>query len=485
LTFNFQRVLDANTELSATAYVRRSKQNRLGGDVECDDNGTAGCDKFNTGVPADDDVIDGLIRRSTTSQNSYGVATNLTKIWDAHQVTVGAALDKSKSTYSATEQECTLNATTRNISTSDCSAGADNTAAVTGNSTALGLYLSDTLTLSPATHVTFAGRYNRSSVSNTLTDYFDANNNLQTGVVAPKESFTFKKFNPSLGLTHKLNEGLTVFGNVGQSNRVPTVIELGCADKNNPCQLPTGLQADPELKQVVSQTIEVGMRWRNERNYALAVSGYSTNNKNDILFTPSATAGMGYFANFSKTRYQGLDLSASKSWGVWSLRTQYSYLYATYQDTAPLMSGDRSMSIKPGTRMAGLPMNTLKLHLDWQANEKLSLGASTVSTTKRIAQGNEDGLIGLDDETVSTDASTKGYTLLNLTATYKAEKGLEFFGKINNALNKRYETYGLMAANNFALDGSSLNGTAGEPTVAKFVAPGATRSLMVGLRYKF
>jgi outer membrane receptor protein involved in Fe transport len=481
LTFNFQRVLDANTELSATAYVRRSKQNRLGGDVECDDTTGDGCDDFLT----PDDTIDGLIRRSATSQTSYGVATNLTKILDAHQLTVGAALDKSKSAYSATEQECTLNATTRNISTSDCSAAADNTAGVTGNSTALGLYLSDTLTLSPATHVTIAGRYNRSSVSNTLTDYFDANNDLQAGVVAAKESFTFKKFNPSLGLTHKLNDGLTVFGNVGQSNRVPTVIELGCADSTNPCQLPTGLQADPFLEQVVSQTIEVGMRWRNERNYALAVSAYSTNNKNDILFTPSATAGMGYFANFSKTRYQGLDLSASKSWGVWSLRTQYSYLYATYQDTAPLMSGDRSMSIKPGTRMAGLPMNTLKLHLDWQASEKLSLGASTVSTSRLITQGNEDGLVGLNDETVATDASTKGYTLLNLSATYKVEKGLEFYGKINNALNKRYETYGLMAANNFALDGSSLNGTAGEQTVAKFVAPGATRSLMVGLRYKF
>ena len=195
---------------------------------------------------------------------------------------------------------------------------------------------------------------------------------------------------------------------------------------------------------------------------------------------------MGYFDNFSKTRYQGVDVSASKSWGVWSLRTQYSYLYATYQDKASLMSGDRTMSITPGTRMAGLPMNTLKLHLAWQASEKLSLGASTVSTSKLITQGNEDGLVGLESGTsVSADASTKGYTLLNLSATYKAEKGLEFFGKINNALNKRYETYGLMAANNFALDGSTLNGTSGEQTIAKFVAPGATRSLWLGMRYKF
>ena len=484
LTFNVQRVLDANTELSATAYVRRSTQNRIGGDVECDDGDGTGCDDF----LSPDDTIDGLIRRSATSQTSYGVATNLTKILDAHQVTAGAALDKSKSTYSATEQECTLNATTRNISTSDCSAAAYDTAAVTGNTTALGIYLADTYTLSPATHVTFAGRYNRSTVSNTLTDYYDTNNadNWGTGVVAAKETFTYKKFNPSLGLTHKLNDSMTLFGNVGQSNRVPTVIELGCADSANPCQLPTGLQADPFLEQVVSRTIEVGMRWRNERNYALAVSAYTTNNKNDILFTP-VSAGLGYFDNFSKTRYQGVDLSASKSWGVWSLRTQYSYLYATYQDTASLMSGDRIMSITPGTRMAGLPMNTLKLHLDWRASEKLSLGATTVSTSRLITQGNEDGLVGIDDAAApaSADASTKGYTLLNLSATYKVEKGLDFYGKINNALNKRYETYGLIAANNFALDGSTLNGTSGEQTVAKFVAPGASRSLWLGMRYKF
>ena len=483
LTFNVQRVLDANTELSATAYVRRSTQNRIGGDVECDEGTTAGCDDFDTDTT---NVIDGLIRRAETSQTSFGVSTNLTKIMDAHQVTAGAALDKSKSSYSATEQECTLNATTRNVSTTDCSAAAYDTAAVTGNTTSVGIYLADTLTLSPATHVTFAGRYNRSTVSNTLTDYYDTdlNDDWGTGVVAAKETFTYKKFNPSLGLTHKLNDSLTVFGNMGQSNRVPTVMELGCADSTNPCQLPTGLQADPFLEQVVSRTIEVGMRWKNERNYALAASAYSTNNKNDILFTP-VSAGLGYFDNFSKTRYQGVDLNASKSWGAWSLRTQYSYLYATYQDTMSLMSGDRTMSITPGTRMAGLPMNTLKLHLDWQASEKLSLGATTVSTSRLITQGNEDGLIGLDDETVAADASTKGYTLLNLSATYKAEKGLEFYGKINNALNKRYETYGLMAANNFALDGSTLNGTDGEQTIAKFVAPGASRSLWLGMRYKF
>ena len=32
----------------------------------------------------------------------------------------------------------------------------------------------------------------------------------------------------------------SLFANVSQSNRVPTVIELGCADPDQPCRLPAG-----------------------------------------------------------------------------------------------------------------------------------------------------------------------------------------------------------------------------------------------------
>jgi hypothetical protein len=39
----------------------------------------------------------------------------------------------------------------------------------------------------------------------------------------------------------------------------------------------------------------------------------------------------------------------------------------------------------------------------------------------------------------------------------------------------------MIGENNFALDGDSTN----TQTVAKFVAPGAPRSYLVGLRYQF
>jgi outer membrane receptor protein involved in Fe transport len=353
------------------------------------------------------------------------------------------------------------------------------------------LFLSDTFKVSDATFLTVGGRYNQTTVKNTITSYQEfIGGNLDfraSPLVKAEEKFTYRKFNPSFGLSHKLNDNITVFGNWSQSNRAPTVIELGCADEADPCQLPTGLQADPYLKQVVAQTTEAGLRWKNNQDYSLAVSAYQTNNKDDILFVPAQIQGYGYFTNFAKTQYQGIDVSASKSWGSVRMSTAYSYLKATYQARAELLAGEREMDITPGMRLPGLPKNTLKLNVDWQTTNNLNLGAGLQYSSSIVTQGNEDGIIGDDAGTpVRGDLSIKGFALLNLKATYQAAKGLTVFGKINNALNKRYETYGMVGQNNFTPTGGLIDGANGdEPTIAKFVAPGATRSLMVGLRYKF
>jgi len=64
-----------------------------------------------------------------------------------------------------------------------------------------------------------------------------------------------------------------------------------------------------------------------------------------------------------------------------------------------------------------------------------------------------------------------------LSTTYTVQKGFEVFGKINNAFNKRYETYAMLASDNL-YDSTSQ-------TLSKFVAPGAPRTFMAGLRYRF
>jgi outer membrane receptor protein involved in Fe transport len=213
----------------------------------------------------------------------------------------------------------------------------------------------------------------------------------------------------------------------------------------------------------------------------VAVSLYRTDNKDDILFLASDQTGMGYFSNFDKTRHEGVDISASKSWGTVRMNTSYSYLKATYEAEADLQAGDREMAITPGMRLPGLPLHTLKLNLEWQATQQLSIGAGVQYNSSLATQGHEDGKVGDDNDAVA-DASIKGHTLLNLKANYQLQKGLTLFGKINNVLDTRYETYGMIGENNFQVDGS-LDAT--HQTVAKFVAPGAPRSYMVGLRYQF
>ena len=468
LTFNLQRVLDANTELAATAYVRSGKQKRLGGDVEWNADP----------APLTTGEAEGELRHSRTSQTSYGASVNMTKLLDAHQITTGATLDMSRSSYSASaEEECFISET-RGVS--DCEEADAPTAGVKGGATAFGVYLADTFKMNETTYFTAAARYNHTVVDNTITRYVDQDGDSIPAQELAKEKFTYRRLNPSFGLTHQLSGNLTVFGNWAQSNRAPTVIELGCADPEYPCIMPTGLQADPFLKQVVAQTIEGGLRWKNSQDYNLAVSVYQTDNNDDILFIASGTQGRGYFNNFDKTRHQGVDISASKTWGTVRMNTSYSYLKATYEAEAELQAGEREMDITPGMRLPGLPLHTLKLNLEWQATPQLSLGAGVHYNSSLPTQGNEDGKVGEDDDAVA-DATIKGHTLLNLKANYQLQKGLSLFAKINNVLDTRYETYGMIGENNFALDGSETN----TQTVAKFVAPGAPRSYLVGLRYQF
>lgn len=457
LSFNMQRILDANTELATTAYVKYGTQSRLGGDVEWG---------------ATSNEAEGVINRNSSKQTTLGVATNLTRILDSHQITTGASLERSKIRYRASQTDfetagCDISSD-REVSITGC--GSEQfTAGVKGTTTAFGTYLADTYQLTEKTYVTVAGRFNQTRVANTLTSYTSG---VDDG--SASESFTYRKFNPSLGITHQFGQ-LTVFGNWAQSNRAPTVMELGCADKTVGCVLPTGLQADPYLKQVVSQTIEAGMRWKNDLGYNLSLSAYRTINKDDIVFLLSNTSGLGYFDNFGKTQYVGVDINANKSWGAWQLNTTYSYIQATYESSGELLGVDnREMDITPGTRMAGIPLHKLKMHLDWSATEKWKLGTSMIVSSSIVTQGNEDGNI---TDGVSGNAKVKGYAIFNLNTNYTVQKGFEVFGKIDNVFNRRYETYAMMGENNLY--------SSTDQTLSKFVAPGAPRTYMAGLRLKF
>jgi outer membrane receptor protein involved in Fe transport len=269
------------------------------------------------------------------------------------------------------------------------------------------------------------------------------------------------------------------------------VIELGCADPDNPCRLPVGLQSDPYLKQVVARTMEAGIRGRPRgggTSDSYTVSLHRTVNRDDILFF-SSPSRQGYFANVARTRHQGLDALLTSQTGPIGIRLGYSYLQAIYDADADLFTGARHVVVGRGTPLAGLPRHTGKLELDWTPLSRLRLGADLHAVSPLVTQGNEDGLTADAEPGVApqrADWRIGGYALLTLRLRYQLAANLDLFARVNNVSDRRYETFGAIAPDLFP-HGELIkpHEEAGDADNARFVAPGAPRTVVAGLRYTF
>lgn len=481
VAFNIRHAIDADSSISALAYVRKSKRDTVNGDeadlVE-DEGGEEGGEENPepTGTTA-------AFNTTATRQTGYGLGLTYQRTSGAHQWQVGASLDASKVRYRQDEQEGFFTEA-RGVVPAE-GEPVELAANVAGRSTAFGLFATDTWQVGPRTHVTATARYNRSTVSNQLTVRDD-----DTGEVEdkPRERFTYHSLNPALGVAHRLGESgstPTVFANIARNTRVPTVIELGCADPEEPCRLPAGLQADPYLKQVKSTTVEAGMRWPFARGARFTVEAYRTDNRDDILFRSVNVSGqLGYFANFPKTRNQGLDTELALTFGRLDLGLGYSFVDATYQAEGVLRQGERNVLITPGTRIAGVARHQAKLTADWRFSPQFKIGGDVQLIGKRGVAGNEDGLLEDPEDGEELKArrlKIPGYAILNLRASWNPSETWEFYVNVNNVFDKRHETFGALAETRFSADGVYT----GEERDALFVAPGAPRAVFAGLRVRF
>lgn len=470
LGFNVQHAVDADSSISALAYARKSRRDTINGD-EAEEAPV---------LPGDPNAA---FNTTATRQTGYGAAISFARASGAHQWQVGASVDTARVRYRQLEQEGFFT-DTRGV-VADAGEEPELSANVEGKSTSFGLYLTDTWQVGARTHVTGTARYNRSTVSNQLTTRDDVTDLIE---VKPSERFSYNSINPALGIAHRLGEAAatpTVFANVARNTRVPTVIELGCADPDEPCRLPAGLQADPFLEQVKSTTVEAGLRWPFAPGKRFSIEAYRTVNKDDILFrSTSVTGQLGYFANFPKTRNQGVDAEFAMSAGALDFGIGYSYLEATYQADGVLRQGERNVTITPGTRIAGLPRRTIKVAADWRMGYGFSLGADLQSVGARGVSGNEDGLLEdpeAGEPLQARDLKIPSYTLVNLRASWKPSKQWELYLNVNNVADKSYETFGALAETVFTPTGVY----AGDEADALFVAPGAGRSVFFGLRVRF
>ncbi len=357
---------------------------------------------------------------------------------------------------------------------------------------------SEVLALNARTHLTLSARYNRSTVK--TRDAITPGG----GAGSLDGDHTFKRLNPAVGITWAAVPALTAYAGYNQGSRAPSAIELGCADPANPCKLPNAMAGDPPLRQVVTSTLEAGlrggagaMRWN--------VGVFRADNRDDILFVADNTAGFGYFKNFGKTRRQGLEAGASLPLGGATVGANLTLMDATFR-SAELLGGagnsrndeaeagfpgvDGHIGVQPGHHIPLVPRRLLKLYADVQLGAAFSVGADVTAVGGSYARGNENNAHQAVGTYYLGAGRSAGHAVLNLRGDWKPTRGLTVFVQVNNGLDRRYNTAAQLGATAFDANGNFLarpfaaNANGDRPLVSSTsYAPGAPRAVTLGLRY--
>jgi iron complex outermembrane receptor protein len=473
LALNASLQVSDQQSVALTAYTRRTRFRTLNGDMNDD-------------FDPPDTVETGVENRSATRQRGEGLALQSTWTTGVHQLTVGASFDRARTSFVQTEAEGFLDPTRAVLPTEDPEVDA----LISGRSRTASLYVHDLVKLRPNLQLSLSGRYNHTRVST----YDDGRSQLGLDTQLDGEG-RYTKFNPAIGLTWQATPAVTAYGSWSQGSRAPSPIELGCSDPLNPCVLPNALQADPPLQQVVSQTIEAGLRGKLGGGLNWNASVFRTVNKDDLLFISSGLS-RGYFSNFGRTLRQGVELglsgqTAPLDWGV-----SYSYLRAKFDSSACLVSeanssaetdpactGDDEIAVRRGDRLPGLPAHALKFNLDWRATPAWSIGAQWRVYAGQTVRGNENGRHQPDGVDFFGSGRVGGFAVLDMTTRYRVGRHVELFAKVANVFDRRYASGGQLGEN--GLDASGAVAAPAAWRNEQFVAPGAPRAAWVGVRVEF
>jgi len=448
----------------------------------------------------------GLINRTHTSQKNYGLSGQLTWLGDLagkrNQLVAGAGMDASRVSFAQSSQLGYLNPdrsiTGVNAFGDGVSGGSvdgdpyDTRVDLAGRIRTWSLFASDTLSLQDNLHLTLSGRYNATSVKNR--DQIHANGD----PASLSGTHRFERFNPALGLTYSPTKTLNAYAGYSESSRAPTAIELGCANPDQPCKLPNAMAGDPPLKQVVTRTLEAGLRGTATGGVQWNAGVFRATNKDDILFVADNQAGYGYFKNFGQTRRQGLELGLSGQVGKFNLGAQYTWLDATYQSfdtvngsgnssnssaSAGAPGQDGTIGIRPGDRIPLIPRQMLKLFADYTVSPAFTLNASMVAMSGTLARGNENGAHQPDGTYYLGSGRSAGYAVFNLGGSYRTTPKLQFTAHIDNVFDTQYTTAAQLGSTGFDASGNfSARFAVPQST---FYAPGAPRRFWIGLRYVF
>lgn len=285
----------------------------------------------------------------------------------------------------------------------------------------------------------------------------------------------FARLSPRGGVRVDVGGGASVYASAGRSFRAPAVIELACADPENPCPLPFTLGDDPPLDPVVATTYEAGAHWL--RGGALfSASVYRTGVRGDIFLfpyeeenEPEGSTIDGFFANVERTRREGLELDARFAvQGGHSLYVNYAFTRATFQvDDVELFSireeAGGENEVRKGDRFPLVPAHTARAGADFALPGAIELGVHARFTGERWLRGDEAN----EEEPLASSLTT------DVRVAYEIREW-RLQGLVENAFDTRYAAFGTFNLNQGA--GGALE---------RFLTPGRPRAFRLVVRRSF
>jgi len=448
---------DEHWKLVGDVHFRAFDQARRDGNAtefECQQ-GEAFCENENgdeTSIPNyfDGAAAIGVIDRTWIRSRTIGgtvQATNEDLYFGFHnKITFGTSYDHGWTHFSANE---TLGVIQPNLVVASIGhiveepASGIQSVSVTASNDYLGVYALDTLDVTDKLAATVGARFNRAGIS-----LYDLRGTQING------SGVYTRINPVAGLTYKLLPNVSAYASYSEANRAPTPLELGCSDPNRPCLIDNFLVSDPPLQQVVSHTIETGLRGNvglpalvpaaadylpGELTWSAGL--YRTYNFNDILSVPSAVGGRGYFKNAGTTLRQGVEASLRYSDERLSAWLSYTLTDATFQSAlilgAPnnplaLANGIGDVLVTPGANIPSIPRHRLKAGADYALTKQWKIGGDIVYAA---------GTWMREDE-INAFGTLPSYALINMRTSWQATPNVQFYGLLENAANVRTRSFG-------------------------------------------
>ena len=291
---------------------------------------------------------------------------------------------------------------------------------------------------------------------------YDFQNNLPATAVTAVTSVGTKRYgqaastktqyshlSPKLGATYAFSDTLNGFASYNHAFRAPSENQLF-----RPAASATALQAQQiaagnlALKPIKVDSYEIGLRGKSGTGISYEASLYSMIKRDDVLTQKDPVTFAPVSVNGGQTRHRGIEIGlGSGLTDTLRLDVSYSYAKHTYD------SWVTSTANFSGKEMASAPRVI--------ANTRLTYSPGFMNGGKLGMELVSLGRYWLDDPNTQT---YNGHDLLNLSASYKIDRELECFARINNLTDKRF-------AESAALSGTN-----------QVFAPGLPRTVYVGLQ---